>query len=159
MPPRDNRQQLLDSWLALMEDAPSPEGAICLPVLSGSMMPEIPVNSIVQIEKIQARVCRPGQVVVYRDKDRLVVHRLLLQIGWGPVLFFFEKGDANDRGKWISGKQIKGLVAGVDLNDGNGSQPYTDSAIKARNSLNADLRHRFLAFPRWVKKRLTGGHQ
>lgn len=156
MQPKDNHEHLLDSWLTLMDDGPAPEGPIRLPVLSGSMLPEIPVKATAHIEKAPARHCLKGQVVVYRDKNRLVVHRILWRLGWGSSLLLFEKGDNNARGGWIKGSQIRGMVVAVDLNDDKGPQPLQINPRRAQISLNADLRHRVLAFPRWVKHTLLG---
>lgn len=156
LPPKDKREQLLDSWLALMEDGPAPDGPIRLPVLSGSMLPEIPVDSMAHIEKSEARRCSPGDVVVYRDKDRLVIHRVLLRLGWGSSWLLFEKGDANDRGGWIKGSLVRGKVVAVDSLDGKEPKPCTSAPSRAHTSLRADLRHRFLALPRRAKHLLMG---
>ncbi len=156
--PKNHREQLLDSWLALMEDAPAPEGPLRLPVLSGSMVPDIPVGSMAHIEKATARQCRPGQVIVYRDKDRLVVHRVLLRLGWGAFLLFYEKGDANSTGGWIKSNQIKGLVVAVGLLNEEGPQKLLPNPKRARASLGDDLRYRILFIPRRIKSLLWGSH-
>ncbi len=154
MQSRDEREQLLDSWLALMEDGPAPDGPIRLPVLSGSMAPGIPVDSMAHINKSEARHCRRGHVVVYRDKDRLVIHRVLWRLGWGSSFLVYEKGDTRNRGGWIRGSRIRGWVAAVDLLNGNGPQPYLINADQAQISLKADIKHRILALPHRIKRLL-----
>ncbi len=156
MPPKDNRQQRLDSWLALMEEGPLPEGPICLPVLSGSMVPEIPVNSLAHIEKAEASHCRIGQVVVYRDKDRLVIHRVLLRLGWRSSILFYEKGDSNVLGGWIKGSQVRGTVVAVDHQNEESPQPCLINTPKARSSFGADFKHRILVVPRRIKRLILG---
>lgn len=156
MQSKDEREQLLDSWLALMEDGPAPDGPIRLPVLSGSMTPGIPVDSMAHIKKSEARRCRRGHVVVYRDKDRLVIHRVLWRLGWGSSFLIYEKGDTRDRGGWIRGSQIRGRVTAVDLLNGEGPQPYLINSNLAQTSLNADLKNRILALPRLIKRLLKG---
>lgn len=158
MHPEDTREQRLDSWLALMQDGPAPEGPIRLPVLSGSMVPEIPVNTTAHIEKTDSRHCRPGNVVVYRDKDRLVIHRVLWRLDWGSSCIIFEKGDANDRGGWIRGNKVKGLVVAVDHHNDQGPKPLPIDPLRAKTSLKADFRHRALALPRRIKSILLGSN-
>lgn len=149
--PKNAREELLDSWLALTEEGHSCPGPIRLPVFTGSMLPGIPVNSIIQIEKTEARYCRRGDVVVYRDKERLVVHRLLLRLGWGSTLLFYEKGDSNPRGGWIKGSQIRGRVLTVEFPDESSTETCTPDLKRALSSLKADFFNRMLAFPRWIK--------
>ncbi len=146
------REQLLDSWLALTGEDHTSEDPIRLPMLSGSMLPHIPVQSVIHINKTKARYCRPGDVVVYRVGDRLVAHRLLLRLGWPSALHIFEKGDANDRGSWIRGHQVLGLAMAVELKDGEPAQPLRCDPNLAFAGLWADFLHRVLAFPRRLKR-------
>ena len=148
---KKQQEQLLDSWLALTGNGPPQSTPITLPVLSGSMLPEIPVQSVIYIEKTEANHCQPGDVVVYRDGDRLVAHRLLWRLGRGSSMLIFEKGDTNHRGSWIRGHQIVGLVLAVDLKDGQPPKPLNGHSRDALAGLKADFRHRLLAFPRRVK--------
>lgn len=113
MPHARDREERLDAWLALAEDAPNGSVPIRLPMLSGSMRPAIPVGALIEVEKARGRDCRPGDVVVYRVDERLVAHRILWRFGRGAWLFFFEKGDTNDHGGWIRGSRIRGKVVAV----------------------------------------------
>ena len=142
----------MDSWLALTGEGPVPEGHIRLPVLSGSMLPHIPVQSVIHIKIIEASDCSPGDVVVYRDGDRLVVHRLLWRLGWRSAVLIFEKGDANNRGGWIRGHQVLGLVLAVELKDGEPARPLACHSSLAIAGLRADFLHRVLALPRRLKR-------
>ncbi len=149
--PKKQHEQLLDSWLALTGEGSKLEGPIRLPILSGSMLPDIPVQSVIHIQKIDSRSCRPGDVVVYREGARMVAHRLLFRVGWGSRALFFEKGDANDRGSWIRGNQILGVVLAVEMTDGEPARPLKCHSSQALVGLRADFLHRVLAFPRRVK--------
>ncbi|MCP4291035.1 MAG: hypothetical protein GY780_04265 [bacterium] len=151
------REQWLDSWLALKGENPTFEGPIQLPVLSGSMLPDFPVGSTLHIKKTEGNRCHPGDVIVYRDNDRLVAHRLLLRVGLGSRLFFFEKGDTNDRGRWIPSTWIKGLVTSVVLPESEISQDVVRQSDKASRSLWADFIHRVLAPPRKIKQMIFPG--
>jgi signal peptidase I len=68
------------------------------PVLSGSMVPRLPVGGVVVTERVPISSLRVGDVVVFHRPDRpaeLVVHRIvtLTPGGAGPVVT--TKGDAN----------------------------------------------------------------
>lgn len=156
LPSKDDRQQKLDSWLALMSDGPFPDCPICLPVLSGSMLPDIPVNSSAHIEKTKASHCRRGQVVVYRDEERLVIHRVLWRLGYGSSFLIYEKGDANVKGNWLRGNRVRGIVVAIDYLDGEGPKELMINANLAWKSLYSDLKYRILFLPRRIKRLLTG---
>lgn len=80
--------------------------AVCLPlsvpklfgyqvydVISGSMNPAIPVNSIVFVQSAVPEELEPGQIVAYQSGDSVVVHRLVENhVVEGELV---TKGDAN----------------------------------------------------------------
>ncbi len=80
--------------------------AVCLPlsvpkllgyqvydVISGSMNPAIPVNSVVLVQSAAPEDIQPGEVVAYQSGDSVVVHRLVENhIVEGELV---TKGDAN----------------------------------------------------------------
>jgi hypothetical protein len=154
--PQDNREEFLDTWLALTGNGPSVDHPLLLPVLSGSMLPEIPMDAVIHIQTTDAGHCHPGDVIVYREGDRLVVHRLLMRLGLGSPAIFYEKGDANAKGGWIRARRIRGLVIAIDFQDGTGPKPLVSSPGLARSSMIRDIRHRALVVPRRIKQLLLG---
>lgn len=80
--------------------------AVCLPlsvpkllgyqvydIVSGSMEPEIPVNSIVLVQAAAPEDLQPGGIVAYQSGDSVVVHRLVEnRVIEGELV---TKGDAN----------------------------------------------------------------
>lgn len=156
MDPIDQKEQLLDAWLALAEDGVKPQpGPIRLPVLTGSMLPEVPVGSFLHIEKIESRHCRNGDLVIYRMDDRLVAHRVLLRLGWNNSWVIFEKGDNTARGHWILGRRIRGRAVAVER-AGQPPLPLATNPKLARQSLWADILDRLLVFPRHLKQLIRG---
>ena len=152
---RDNRERALDIWLGLSGQAPLPEGPLVLPILSGSMRPSIALGSKILIAPADYSTCRLGDVVVYLEGDRLIAHRLLWTLG--P--FHFHKGDANPNGHWINCKMVRGIVREVlPAEDVAAAFPGVDpfSVAAAQNSRRQYLRNVVLAWPRWVRDRLTG---
>jgi hypothetical protein len=51
-----------------------------------------------------------GDIIVFRENRRLIAHRLLMRIPIGKASLVYQKGDAMDLGKWISGNRIIGIV-------------------------------------------------
>jgi signal peptidase len=98
---------------------PAVAGGHTLTVLSGSMVPRLPVGSVVVDKPVQASSLRVGDIVTYRTKsddpafpNALVTHRIVAKKpgAHGPV--FTTKGDANntaDRDP-VQASQIRGKL-------------------------------------------------
>jgi len=158
----DKKEQLLDNWLGLTGKAPLPEGPLVLPVLSGSMRPDIPLGSRILIEPCQADGVRVGDVTVYLENDRLVAHRVLWLLGGRTRGWIFQKGDTNRFGHWIRSSSIRGVVrkvlpadeAGKPSVPDQGLDPFSPAA--ARRSRQDYLRNLILAGPRLLQDLVTG---
>jgi len=149
LPSIPDREERLDAWLALTGQSPGPEGPVRLPMLTGSMLPDIPVGAVLEVEKVPGEHCRPGDVVVYRVDDRLVAHRILWRIGLGSRRFFFEKGDTNERGGWIRSGKVCGLVTAIHA--GPDRRPLPRDICRARANRAAVLREWVLRWPRRLR--------
>ncbi len=130
-----------------------------LPVLSGSMAPLLAPGMEIVIRGARWRDCRAGDIIVFRRGDDLTAHRLLLVVPLPGVTLLYEKGDANQRGRWIRGRKVAGIVARargaaaapVDFDAPSARQA---ARIAARRQLGADLRERVPARLRRLLKRL-----
>lgn len=165
MPDNNYTQETLDAWLALTSDQQSAvpvEGTVGLPVLSGSMLPDIPPGSTLLIRAADHRSCRVGDVAVFTEGPyRLVAHRLLLRVGLGSLVFFFQKGDNNPRGGWIRARRICGLAVGLAESASSGSEAADKHSALYKpelvgQSLKGHLRNVLLAWPRRIRDRLQG---
>jgi len=112
--PEQSQADLLTAWLTLSNGNETGNEPVRLPVLSGSMLPMIPVGSTLIIKPCPASAVQRGDVIVFQDGHRLVAHRLLLQYNIGPLHVLFQKGDSNLNGGWISPSQVKGKVLEVE---------------------------------------------
>jgi hypothetical protein len=64
-------------------------------VLSGSMAPAYPTDSVLAVEPVPATDVRAGDVIAYRvDPDTPMVTHRVIEVRTGPV--FVTKGDANE---------------------------------------------------------------
>lgn len=129
----------LDAWLALTGQIPAPDEPVVLPLLSGSMLPAIPVGSHLRIDVAPGTPCQVGEVAVFLDGERLVAHRVLLVLRAGPWNWLLEKGDANDLGRWRRGREIRGRVVGFSRGNESPAGDPTDRAGASR-SLRRHLR-------------------
>jgi hypothetical protein len=105
------------AWWRLFHGRLTPDERVEMPMLSGSMSPLLPVGAILIITAVQGDACRAGDVVVFRDGERLVAHRLLL--GWPPgrARHFLQAGDGVSPLGWIAAGSILGMVTAVRRTD------------------------------------------
>jgi signal peptidase len=81
---------------------PALTGARALTVLSGSMVPTLPVGSVAVVRPRPADQIRPGDVITFTDRDpdrptpRIVTHRVVATQTGPAGLMFRTKGDANN---------------------------------------------------------------
>jgi len=104
--------QAADQWRLLRGEVPAGE-TVRLTVRSGSMLPAIPVGAELEIAPVEGRLCRVGDVVVFRQGDRLVAHRLLFGWGEGAGAWFLQRGDGVSPLGAIRARTILGRVVAV----------------------------------------------
>jgi signal peptidase I len=156
----DTRQQQLDAWLALTGQAASPHQTVRLPVLSGSMLPSIPIGTILEIEVTNAVQCRFGDVIVFQEgPQRLTAHRILACLKFGSLHWLLQKGDNNPLGHWIRASQVRGRVVRIlppvrenspdDPAPKDHAEAYDPTA--ARESRRRLIRNVVLKWPRKIR--------
>lgn len=155
----EKNEELFDAWLRLKYDSLQPGETVTLPVLSGSMLPLLVPERIIKIQGVSYRDCVKGDIIVYKDNNRLSAHRLLLRLRIRGKDYIFQKGDAIDFGSWIPAGQVVGIV--VETMDANGNVidfRSDEEKQKAKSSVRKhvviDILQRILFFPRLVKKTL-----
>ncbi len=132
-----------------------------LPVLSGSMAPFLPVDSIAVVRFISKEDISSlgfGTIIVYRTKFRLTAHRMIMRI---PLTdYVYEKGDRNRFGSFIRCGEIIGIVSSVKQNNGLIHDFFTKSEkMKAKRaavrSLLGLIKHKALTPARRIKNVLV----
>lgn len=89
-----------------------------LPILTGSMSPHLVPGGRLQLDCSPSLRPRLGDVVVYREQDRLIAHRLLLRVRLGRRCWLYQKGDAARTGSWVNAAGVIGVVVGASGPDG-----------------------------------------
>jgi len=88
-------------------------------VTSGkSMLPTIfPGTPVMILPIVRSGVPRPGEIVAFIRNGRVVCHRVLFSISFGRRRLFYEKGDNNYLGRFITNVKILGKVVAIDGNE------------------------------------------
>jgi signal peptidase I len=85
-------------------------GEALLPMLSGSMAPELLPGDTLTVRPADAGKVHRGDVIVFRDGPRLVAHRLVFAACFGRLSILVEKGDANLSASFLRPESIVGIV-------------------------------------------------
>jgi signal peptidase I len=85
-------------------------GDAILPMLSGSMAPELMPGDALTVRPASAAKVHRGDIVVFRDGARLVAHRLVFAARLGRLCLLVEKGDANLSASFMKPEAIVGIV-------------------------------------------------
>ncbi|PXF61402.1 MAG: signal peptidase I [Candidatus Methanogaster sp.] len=95
-----------------------------LPVLSGSMIPLLQIGDDVLVQSVSPNSIRPGNIIVFKSRDKLIVHRVIRRYDNGSPAFL-QKGDSTTTAEIIRGEDVIGKVIAVRkgsriirLNDG-----------------------------------------
>lgn len=80
--------------LALPVTAPRLLGYEVFNVVSGSMEPSIPVNSVIYVHAIEPEAVQTDDVIAFRDGDAVIAHRVV--VNRQTMGEFVTKGDANN---------------------------------------------------------------
>ena len=137
-------------WWRLASGRLAPDERIELPMLSGSMAPVLPVGATLLIGGLPpagGSKCRTGDVAVFRDGDRLVAHRLLLEVPPIRPLVFLQAGDGISRAGWVRATALAGLVVAVRTQAGEPCDLRTPAARRQGRQLARRRLRRLLSEP------------
>jgi signal peptidase I len=113
------RKKYADSWLDLTYGKPENGRVIRLPILSGSMSPQLIPGDIISIQCITWRECKIGDIIVFKSSQGLTAHRLLLRFQLHGKCYFYQKGDGNRFGGLIDSDSVMGVVVQSENSIGN----------------------------------------
>jgi|GEM_PF-2248816 len=87
-------------------------------VLSGSMAPLLQIDDKVLIRSIKPDEINFGDIIVFKDADRLVVHRVIRKYHHGVCegYTFLQKGDATTTAEISSEEDVVGKVVSINKN-------------------------------------------
>lgn len=102
----------------LIEEKLANKGALWLNVLSGSMVPLIPIGSKILIKHISSCNIYLGDIIVFKNGDKLIVHRIFGKYQNGEDTFFLQGGDNYSQPSKMHKNAIMGKVLGIHRNSG-----------------------------------------
>lgn len=110
--PRPDIDEAADLWRVLNRRL-DPGETVWLTMLSGSMLPVLPVGARVAVKAVDGDGCRVGDIVAFRRDSRLIAHRLVF--GWGgrPAGWFLERGDGASDLRFLRPGDILGRIVAV----------------------------------------------
>lgn len=122
-----------------------------LPLLSGSMAPDLLPGDRLYIEPFTGKINR-GDIAVFYGSNRFFSHRVLLIFPRGKKVRVLEKGDANRSGTFQGTDRVLGIVTKVDRNGILRTLSEPEERISAmknvRHSLAVYLKYRMLPWKR-----------
>ena len=141
------------SWLELKYGKPEIGQVIRLPVLSGSMSPQLTPGDIISIKCMTWRECEVGDIIVFRGDRELIAHRLLFRLPFPGKCYFYQKGDVNRFGEFIDADRVVGVVVESEDSADNikrfKNKDETQRFRKlAHNQSKRDVIERLIYFPR-----------
>jgi signal peptidase I len=95
--------------ISLWADLHQKKGELWLPVLSGSMLPLLNIGDNVLVQSIEPSKVKPGDIIVFRDLDRFIVHRVIKTYK-NEQISFLQKGDNAKTAEIVSGENLIGMV-------------------------------------------------
>ncbi|MDY6932265.1 MAG: signal peptidase I [Halobacteriota archaeon] len=112
---RVSKSTIIDLW----DDLNKKNEGSWLSVLSGSMAPLLQIDDKVLIRSVKPDEIRFGDIVVFKDADRLVVHRVIRKYRSKDEggLKFIQKGDATTNAEISSEEDVVGRVVSINKND------------------------------------------
>lgn len=104
--PKVTTYVLNDLW----EELVMKHGTCWARVVSNSMYPVIRQDDQVLVERVRPDKVRFGDIVVFRQDERLTVHRVIGKREVGGEYHFLEKGDASLQSSLVPAKEVIGRV-------------------------------------------------
>jgi signal peptidase I len=113
MPDHSNTEKITsDTIITLWSDLHHHKQKLWLPVLSGSMTPLLLIGDMVLVESISPENIKLGDIIVFKDFDKLVVHRVIQKYKDGSKSFL-QKGDNARIAEIVMSENIIGRVTAV----------------------------------------------
>lgn len=96
--------------IALWEDLYSKKQQSWLTILSGSMLPLLQIGDKVLIQSVKPAEIRLGDIIVFKNHDKLIVHRVIRRYN---SLSFLQKGDSTTTAEIVCCEHVIGKVIAI----------------------------------------------
>ena len=93
-------------------------GALSFKIVSGSMAPVIREGDLVRVTRAEVSRLRIGDIVAFRDGDRVVVHRIFGRSRLNGRLVFRQRGDTVGGSGIIRPENLIGRVSSIERGGG-----------------------------------------
>jgi len=140
-----------DQWINLFTKALPSSTIVELPILSGSMYPFITPGDRVKIVYTIWEKCHIGDIIIFREYNKLTAHRLLFRFSMGKRSILYQKGDRNRKGSFIKSEQIVGKVITIIKPDNKHMDLLKNTKIKRTIAIKKLITALLLVLPRHGK--------
>lgn len=124
-------RKLQELWNELYEK----KGQGWMTVFSGSMSPILKIGDKVLVKYISPKWIHFGDIIVFKENDKFIVHRVIRKRLSRDKLIFLEKGDNNRFASWIDAEKVIGKA--IAVNKGDRYIRLDSFSEKCRNFLKA----------------------
>jgi len=149
-----DKKVIIAGWLDLLKGLIPRDTEVELPVLSGSMAPVILPGKYIRICPASIEDVHVGDIIVFKEKNTLTIHRMLIRIPFYKSSPVYQKGDANAFGNWIKGTDIVGKVEAVSDDMGVYNEINSSDLIRNVETIRQIiivLLNYILIFPRFIQ--------
>lgn len=99
--------------MSLYEELLLRKGELWLTALSGSMAPLIRIGDKVKVRTTSTEAIGFGDIIVFREEEKLVIHRIVAKRKFERQIFFLQKGDRSSLPYRIPAECILGKVSEI----------------------------------------------
>lgn len=85
-------------------------------IISGSMRPLIDAQDRVLAKRMEADEVKPGDIILFKNSNALVTHRVMERYYENRGLFFLQKGDRGGSVGMIPAESVLGKVVAIEKN-------------------------------------------
>ena len=84
-------------------------------VMSGSMVPKVPVGSLIYVQEVDYTTLRPREIITFRLNDKTICTHRIVRVNQEDGYSFSTKGDANDDedGEPVPAEAVIGKVVAI----------------------------------------------
>jgi signal peptidase I len=101
-----------EMWLEACEKGRT----VSFKIASGSMSPFIEIGDIVKVRRVEPSKIHVGDIVAFKDSQRIIVHRVVRINRASGGFSFFQMGDASGYASGLKSDDIVGKVFAINKN-------------------------------------------
>ena len=124
--------------------------------MSGSMRPLMDIDDRVLARPVDPEEVKPGDIILFRNSDALVTHRVVKVIRHNGKAMILQRGDAGGTPGTITPEAIVGKVVGIEKNGrflrlGHGRLKFLNAFLGVKNCTLYPLDEKIRVVKEWLR--------